>query len=137
MNSSQANETQGFVNLGYSNWTICSLLNRLCSKNFSPFLFSPYLKRRAFRFSAWAFAGISRLTRNDGTVWYFVLLLLFAATMAVITDPSPSREGDTNFLLLTLLTLSTFSPSNKAFTQPKRAMLTTSIHFVRTILKPF
>ena len=31
-NSSKLNETQVFLTLGYSNWTICSLFNRFCPK---------------------------------------------------------------------------------------------------------
>ena len=34
------NEAQGFLTLGNSNWTICSLLRWFCSKKFPPFCFS-------------------------------------------------------------------------------------------------
>ena len=36
-NSSKVNETQGFMTLWHSNWTICSLLNWFRSKKFPPF----------------------------------------------------------------------------------------------------
>ena len=36
-NSLKVDETQGFLTLGHSNWTICSLLNWFCSKKFPPF----------------------------------------------------------------------------------------------------
>ena len=37
---SKVDETQGFLYLGLSNWTICSLWNWLCSKKCPPFYFS-------------------------------------------------------------------------------------------------
>ena len=36
----KGNETQGFLTLGHSNWTICSLLSWFCSKNVQPFWLS-------------------------------------------------------------------------------------------------
>ena len=36
----KVDETQGFLYLGHSNWTICSLLSWFCSLNFPPFLLS-------------------------------------------------------------------------------------------------
>ena len=40
-NSCKVNETQGFLTLRGSNWTICSLLNRFCPKIFPPFYPAP------------------------------------------------------------------------------------------------
>ena len=36
-NEPKMNETKGFLTLGYSNWTICSLLTGVCSKKIPPF----------------------------------------------------------------------------------------------------
>ena len=36
-NEPKMNETKGFLTLGYSNWTICSLLTGVCSKKNPPF----------------------------------------------------------------------------------------------------
>ena len=36
-NSPEMDETQGFQNLGHSNWTICSLLSQFCFPNFTTF----------------------------------------------------------------------------------------------------
>ena len=55
---SKLNVTQGFLYLGHSNWTICSLLSRFCSINFPPscplywgaqFLITPERKRLEMR----------------------------------------------------------------------------------------
>ena len=43
-NYPMVNETQGFVTLGYSNWTICSLLSWFCAKSFPPFYPAPHNK---------------------------------------------------------------------------------------------
>ena len=38
----KVNDTQGFLTLGQSNWTICSLFNSFCSKKFPPFFPAPH-----------------------------------------------------------------------------------------------
>ena len=44
-NSPKVNETQGLLTLGQSNWTICSLLNRFCSKIFPIFTLPPIINQ--------------------------------------------------------------------------------------------
>ena len=68
-NSSKVNETQGFLTLGHSNWTICSLLNCFCTNQIPPFHNKPFLiTPEEGRMEHWrsAIGGANRREREEG-----------------------------------------------------------------------